>query len=203
VHQKSLPALYEALSELGLTKSGVHTARDVVACPGAESCNLAVTSSRALGAAITERSRKTMRASSPPRSTRPSRSAGGPNSCGQHHVADIGFHGGAKTFGGLTVPVYQLHLGGGVDERGARFGSRWSRSSRGACRTPCALDEALRNRPQRERAPEAVLPARRSQASHRHAGEPRGAAGGPGARSDRHRRDPGFVIDTKEGECAA
>jgi sulfite reductase beta subunit-like hemoprotein len=48
--------------------------------------------------------------------------SGCPNSCGQHHVADIGWHGGAKTVDGTTYPVYQLHLGGGVDARGARFG---------------------------------------------------------------------------------
>ena len=48
--------------------------------------------------------------------------SGCPNSCGQHHIADLGFHGGAKNTGDGAVPVYQLHLGGGVDERGARFG---------------------------------------------------------------------------------
>jgi sulfite reductase beta subunit-like hemoprotein len=48
--------------------------------------------------------------------------SGCPNSCGQHHIADLGFHGGAKNVGAGAVPVYQLHLGGGVDERGARFG---------------------------------------------------------------------------------
>ncbi|MCL2450720.1 MAG: nitrite/sulfite reductase, partial [Polyangiaceae bacterium] len=45
-----------------------------------------------------------------------------PNSCGQHHIADIGWHGAAKTVDGTTYPMYQLHLGGGVDEAGARFG---------------------------------------------------------------------------------
>ena len=35
--------------------SGIHTARDVTSCPGAESCNLAVTASRAIATAIAER----------------------------------------------------------------------------------------------------------------------------------------------------
>ncbi len=48
--------------------------------------------------------------------------SGCPNSCGQHHVADIGWHGAAKTVSGTTYPMYQLHLGGGVDASGARFG---------------------------------------------------------------------------------
>jgi sulfite reductase beta subunit-like hemoprotein len=48
--------------------------------------------------------------------------SGCPNSCGQHHVADIGWHGAAKSVNGKTFPMYQLHLGGGVDPAGARFG---------------------------------------------------------------------------------
>jgi sulfite reductase beta subunit-like hemoprotein len=48
--------------------------------------------------------------------------SGCPNSCGQHHIADIGWHGAAKTVSGTTYPMYQLHLGGGVDGNGARFG---------------------------------------------------------------------------------
>jgi sulfite reductase beta subunit-like hemoprotein len=48
--------------------------------------------------------------------------SGCPNSCGQHHIADIGWHGAAKTVNGTAYPMYQLHLGGGVDANGARFG---------------------------------------------------------------------------------
>jgi sulfite reductase beta subunit-like hemoprotein len=36
----------------------------------------------------------------------------------------MGFHGAARKIGGRAMPVYQLHLGGGVDERGARFGAQ-------------------------------------------------------------------------------
>jgi sulfite reductase beta subunit-like hemoprotein len=117
VDEKSLPALYSALTAIDLAGAGVHTARDVTSCPGAETCNLAVTSSRQVARAISER------LDSPGAGRRATiKVSGCPNSCGQHHVADIGWHGAAKTVDGVTVPMYQLHLGGGVDESGARFG---------------------------------------------------------------------------------
>ncbi|WP_394847938.1 nitrite/sulfite reductase [Pendulispora brunnea] len=204
VHQKSLPALYVELSELGLTRSGVHSARDVVSCPGAESCSLAVTSSRALGAAIGERLEKDdVRELSAMRDTT-IKISGCPNSCGQHHVADLGFHGGAKSFGGTTVPVYQLHLGGGVDENGARFGKQVIKII--ARRVPDAvvllmkLFETDRKEGERPRQffqrvdPKRVTFALAS------------LAGPPSADSNEAvdiGETAGFVIETKDGECAA
>lgn len=123
VDKKSLPALFTALHEIGLTRTEVHTARDVTSCPGAESCNLAVTSSRNVGRAIEERlGEASVAAASATAAGTTIKVSGCPNSCGQHHIADIGFHGAVKAVGGTTYPMYQLHLGGGVDEAGARFG---------------------------------------------------------------------------------
>jgi sulfite reductase beta subunit-like hemoprotein len=122
VDRRSLPALFVALREIGLARTDVHTARDVLSCPGAESCNLAVTSSRNVARAISERLELPDVASSAGVADTTIKISGCPNSCGQHHVADIGWHGAAKTVNGTTYPMYQLHLGGGVDAGGARFG---------------------------------------------------------------------------------
>jgi sulfite reductase (ferredoxin) len=122
VDKKSLPALYVALREIGLSLGDVHTALDVTSCPGAESCNLAVTSSRNVSRAIAERLASDDVAGASGLAGTTIKVSGCPNSCGQHHVADIGFHGAAKHVKGTTFPMYQLHLGGGVDGRGARFG---------------------------------------------------------------------------------
>lgn len=122
VHPRSLPALFERLSAAGLAKLDLHTARDVTSCQGADTCNLAVTSSRAVSAAITEKLEAIGLGAEGEVAKTIIKVSGCPNSCGQHHIADLGFHGGAKTVGSTTVPVYQLHLGGGVDARGARFG---------------------------------------------------------------------------------
>jgi sulfite reductase beta subunit-like hemoprotein len=122
VDRRSLPALHAALDAIGLARSGARTARDVTSCPGAETCNLAVTASRPLADAISARLELPEIAGSPGLTGTSIKISGCPHSCGQHHVADIGLHGAAKTVGGTTVPMYQLHLGGGVDARGARFG---------------------------------------------------------------------------------
>jgi sulfite reductase (ferredoxin) len=119
---QSLPGLFRELVALGLARLDVHTARDVTSCPGADTCNLAVTASRHLAAEIAERLEAESFSQLSAMKSTVIKISGCPNSCGQHHVADIGFHGGAKTVGDVTVPVYQLHLGGGVDEKGARFG---------------------------------------------------------------------------------
>jgi len=96
--------------------------RDVTSCQGADTCNLAVTSSRAVASAITARLEAEGLGAEGDAARTLIKISGCPNSCGQHHIADLGFHGGAKNTGDGAVPVYQLHLGGGVDERGARFG---------------------------------------------------------------------------------
>ncbi len=121
-----LSALHAALEDIGLARVGAQTVRDVTSCPGADSCQLAVTTSRQLGNAIADRFDSMSGAAL--ESLEVAREAsikisGCPNSCGQHHVADLGFHGAVKRVGERSAPVYQLHLGGGVDgAEGATFG---------------------------------------------------------------------------------
>lgn len=119
-----LPALHSALDAIGLAKAGARTVADVTTCPGAESCNLAVTASRQVGGAISARleSDVALHAAVKTAAEAVIKVSGCPNSCGQHHIADIGWHGAARKVGDRTAPVYQLHLGGGFDENGARFG---------------------------------------------------------------------------------
>ena len=50
--------------------------------------------------------------------------SGCPNGCGQHHIADIGFHGAASKAPGGQVPAYELFVGGSYDEGDARMGLR-------------------------------------------------------------------------------
>lgn len=119
-----LPALHARLGAIGLATPGARTIADLTTCPGAESCNLAVTASRQVGAAITERLETDVMLAASVKAAADTviKISGCPNSCGQHHIADIGWHGAARKVGERTAPVYQLHLGGGFDEKGARFG---------------------------------------------------------------------------------
>jgi sulfite reductase beta subunit-like hemoprotein len=115
-----LPQVYAALAEMGLAESGAGEIDDVVTCPGAYSCNLALTKTMNLGAAL----QKAVRAYSDARVKQLAIKASGcPNSCGQHWIGDIGFYGNARKIDGKEVPYYQMLLGGGFDEEGvARFG---------------------------------------------------------------------------------
>ncbi len=122
VRRGSLPALFSALGAIGLARLDIHTARDVTSCPGAETCNLAVTASRQVADSIATRLEEPDSRALAAMDDTIIKVSGCPNSCGQHHIANIGFHGAAKTLGDDTYPMYQLHLGGTVDENGARFG---------------------------------------------------------------------------------
>ncbi len=49
---RALPQVYSALDQIGLAEGGAHEIEDVTTCPGAYSCNLALTKSMNLGAAL-------------------------------------------------------------------------------------------------------------------------------------------------------
>src|SRR5206468_1281931 len=50
--EEHLPTLYARLDAIGMAEPGAELARDVVSCPGADTCNLAVTQSRGLASDI-------------------------------------------------------------------------------------------------------------------------------------------------------
>ena len=117
---RALPQVYKALQEIGLAEAGAYEIDDVTTCPGAYSCNLALTKSMTLGAALAEEVRGH---SDPIVRHLTIKISGCPNSCGQHWIADLGFYGNARKIGGREVPYYQMLLGGGYDHEGMmRFG---------------------------------------------------------------------------------
>jgi sulfite reductase beta subunit-like hemoprotein len=125
VPEASLTAIHAELVALGLGRAGARTIHDVTSCPGADTCNLAVTRSRELTTAIEEALGSATGETAEAVKSAESldiKVSGCPNSCGQHHVAALGFHGTMRRVGGQTVPEYQLHLGGGIAREGATFG---------------------------------------------------------------------------------
>ena len=113
--------LYDRLDAIGMARPGAELARDVVACPGADTCNIAVTQSRGLANAIGEKLEEEGLAE-----------VGGvrinisgcTNSCGQHHASDIGFFGAERRAHGKSLPGYQMLLGGYVGEEQIHFGEK-------------------------------------------------------------------------------
>ncbi|MFL5273041.1 MAG: nitrite/sulfite reductase [Anaeromyxobacteraceae bacterium] len=121
VPDADVPRLFAALAAIGLGKAGAGTAAKVVSCPGAESCRLAVTSSRGVGRDV-EAHLRGHGAIVDAAGAVDIKVSGCPNGCGQHHVAAFGLQGRARKVGGAAAPQYFVLLGGGVGDDGARFG---------------------------------------------------------------------------------
>jgi sulfite reductase beta subunit-like hemoprotein len=120
-----LPRLHAALQAIDLGTPGSRELQDVVTCPGAYSCNLALTKSMNLGYAMHDLALNY--GDDPLLRALQINISGCPNACGQHWTAEIGFYGNARKIevNGVKkeVPYYQMLLGGGYDETGImRFG---------------------------------------------------------------------------------
>ena len=113
--------LYDRLNDIGMAEAGAELARDVVSCPGADTCNLAVTQSRGLAAAVGDALEEAGLAEVPGVRVNIS---GCTNSCGQHHVSDIGFFGLERRAHGRAAPGYQMLLGGHLAETEVEFGDK-------------------------------------------------------------------------------
>lgn len=122
VQEAWLPSLYAALAEAGLGRPGVHGIGDVVGCPGADTCNLAVTHSHRLALELSRQlAERPDIALADDLKDVTIKISGCPNSCGHHHIATIGLHGAARKIGERQVPFYQLLLGGKVHDGEVTF----------------------------------------------------------------------------------
>ena len=149
LREEQLALLYQRLEVAGMARPGAELSRDVVACPGADTCNLAVTQSRGLAKAIGQRLEEEGLAEVGGIRTNIS---GCTNSCGQHHASDIGFFGAERRAHGRSAPGYQMLLGGYVGQEQMHFGEK-------ALRLPA------------KHAPEATVRVVRRFAAEREAGE--------------------------------
>jgi len=112
VSEADLPSLYAELRAAGLAEPGAGTVVDIAACPGTDTCKLGISSSRGLAAELRERlSERQFVMDQAIRDLR-IKISGCFNSCGQHHVADLGFYGVSRNKAGYTVPHFQVVLGG-------------------------------------------------------------------------------------------
>jgi sulfite reductase (NADPH) hemoprotein beta-component len=204
VWPEEVPPLFERLSAAGLGQDGAGTPADVVSCPGAESCRLAVTHSRGLGHELEAhvRARPALYGQAPDLDLKVS---GCPNGCSQHHVATIGFQGSARKVGDQAVPQYFVLIGGGLSAEGARFGHLAGKVP--ARRVPAALD-LLTNLYLAERQPGEGAPAFFARVAPERAKAALAALSelGPATLRPEDLVDLGeahpYRTDTLEGECA-
>src|SRR5690606_40930536 len=113
--------VYERLVALGLAEPGAETISDITSCPGTDTCKLGISASRGLAG---ELRRKLAVVGSVPAAAEDLhiKCSGCFNSCGQHHVADIGFLGVSRVVGGRRVPHFQLVVGGEWTNNAGAYG---------------------------------------------------------------------------------
>ena len=122
VREADLPALFDDLRAVGLGAAYANTIVDVTSCPGTDTCKLGIASSRGLAGEL--RNRLAERAFELDAAVRGLhiKISGCFNSCGQHHVADLGFYGVSRQVSGYQVPHFQVVLGGQWSHNAASYG---------------------------------------------------------------------------------
>ncbi len=122
VSKSDVVKLFEALDAIGLSQPGASNVLDIVACPGTDTCKLGISSSRGLaGELLTRLASKSFELDQAIQDLH-IKISGCFNSCGQHHVADIGFYGVSRTLQGYKVPHFQVVLGGQWEENAGSYG---------------------------------------------------------------------------------
>lgn len=114
VRDESLYEVWKRLKAIDLASPGSSSITDVVSCPGTDSCKLGITSSMGLNAAIQAKV-ESLHVTDPLTKQIHIKMSGCPNSCGQHHIATIGFHGAAMKVGANQLPAYHVFVGGNYD----------------------------------------------------------------------------------------
>ena len=122
ISQADLPGLYSDLAAVGLAQPGAATLRDITACPGTDTCKLGISSSRGLAAELRDRVSACNGQLDPSVKDLKIKISGCFNSCGQHHVADIGFYGVSRKSDNHAVPHFQVVLGGQWTENAGAYG---------------------------------------------------------------------------------
>jgi len=113
IKPEHLEYVYSVLDEEGLAAAGFGSVADVTSCPGTDTCNLGISNSTSTALVLSEvieeefpeflyNKEITIKIS------------GCMNSCGQHGMASIGFHGSSLKAKGQTLPALQVLIGGGV-----------------------------------------------------------------------------------------
>ncbi|HLF47698.1 MAG TPA: hypothetical protein VI548_14815 [Chitinophagaceae bacterium] len=108
-----LEYIYNVLEEEGFAAAGFGSVADITACPGTDTCNLGISNSTGTALVLSQviedeypeflyNKEITVKIS------------GCMNSCGQHGMATIGFHGSSLKAKGQVLPALQVLVGGGV-----------------------------------------------------------------------------------------
>ncbi|TXK27725.1 HEPN domain-containing protein [Pontibacter qinzhouensis] len=111
VREEALPYFFTKLDELGLAEPGFDTVADITTCPGTDTCNLGISNSthitKVLEDVIVQEYPELLF-----NTDLKIKISGCMNSCGQHGMAGLGFHGSSIKSGKSVVPALQVLFGG-------------------------------------------------------------------------------------------
>jgi uncharacterized protein (UPF0332 family) len=113
VKPEHLEYVYSALEQEGLAAAGFGSVADVTSCPGTDTCNLGISNSTGIAQVLSE----VIDEEYPELLYNKDiaiKISGCMNSCGQHGMASIGFHGSSLKAKGQVIPALQVLVGGGV-----------------------------------------------------------------------------------------
>lgn len=112
IRPQDLQSLYVDLRAIGLASIGYNSLADITACPGTDTCNLGISDSTTVAKVV-----ESIVVDEYPEFIYNQdvkiKISGCMNSCGQHGLAQIGFHGSSQKVEGRTLPALQVLLGGG------------------------------------------------------------------------------------------
>lgn len=117
VPKEALPALYKELDAISLATPGFDSLGDITSCPGTDTCNLGISNSTGITAELEKVIAKEYADLLYEKNIK-IKISGCMNSCGQHSLAHIGFHGSSIKAGNNVLPALQVLLGGGVEGDG-------------------------------------------------------------------------------------
>ena len=113
VKQQALPYFFAQLDALTLAEPGFDSVADVTTCPGTDTCNLGISNSTTFAKVL-----ENVIISEYPElifnTDIKIKISGCMNSCGQHGISNIGFHGSSLKSGKSVLPALQVLLGGGT-----------------------------------------------------------------------------------------
>lgn len=113
VKKEHLVYIYNTLAEVNLAAAGFGSVADITSCPGTDTCNLGISNSTGTALVLSE----VIEEEFPEflyNKEIAIKISGCMNSCGQHGMASIGFHGSSLKAKGLVLPALQVLVGGAV-----------------------------------------------------------------------------------------
>lgn len=113
VRPEHLEYVYSVLESEGFAAAGFGSTADVTSCPGTDTCNLGISNSTGTALVLSQ----VIEDEYPEflyNKEVAIKISGCMNSCGQHGMASIGFHGSSLKAKGQILPALQVLIGGGV-----------------------------------------------------------------------------------------